>query len=246
MAFTTSDEVRLRHGFFAEANVVGEDLPVTTVIKLDTSSYAMISVEKNGTALTEVASGPVSGEFSFTRPKTVTLGDAAVTTDLFVLTYETELSPTVITSFMDQATAEVKAILIRRFGITTVEDWDSPGPAPAFVISLTTELAGIHAERSMLRKGHTFDPKAMNILNDEVGRIMDMLSSIDRGKLILPGETSIGGDPLVARGADAVPNVFANLDDLQDVDFKRLDRKFGTDGRALDPAIATNARRGTQ
>jgi len=246
MAFTTSDEVRLRHGFFAEENVVGEDLPVTTVIKLDKSSYAMISVEKNGTALTEVASGPVSGEFSFTRPKTVTLGDAAVVTDLFVLTYETELSPTVITSFMDQATAEGKSILIRRFGITTVEDWDSPGPAPPLVTSLTTELAGIHAERAMLRKGHIFDPKAMNTLNDELGRIEKMLSSIDRGKLILPGEVSIGGDPLVARGADEVPNIFANLDDLQDVDFKRLDRKHGTDGRALDPAIATNVRRGTQ
>jgi len=244
MAYTTSDEVRLRHGFFAEKNIVGEDLPVTTTIKLDQTSYGIISVEKNGSALTEVVAAPAAGEYSFTPPKTITLGDAAVVTDLFVLTYETELSPTVITSFMDQATAEVKSILVRRFGETTVEAWDSPGPAPAIVTSLTTELAGVHAERAMLRKGHTFDPAAMNALNDDLDRITKQLKGIDKGMLIIPGETSIGGDPLVARGADTVPNVFAGLDDLQDVDFKRWDIGNNTDGVQLDPLI--RRRRGTR
>lgn len=75
-----------------QTNITG-----TTITLGRRDAVAIASVEKDDTALTEVDSSPSSGEFSFTEPDTITLGDSATTDDEYIIIANIYLTDSEIT-----------------------------------------------------------------------------------------------------------------------------------------------------
>lgn len=77
-AFITAADART--GFFERReHQTGKTGTTITLGRRD--GETIISLKKNGVALTQVASSPSTNEFSFVKPATITLGDAATATD---------------------------------------------------------------------------------------------------------------------------------------------------------------------
>lgn len=209
MSFAVEDNVRLLHGFSAETEFHNE---VGTSIHLPTSAYSIISVERNGVLFTE---GSGAGTYAFIKPKKITFDDTEpLNQDDFVLvTYATEIQPTVITEASLTADEDIRAILTRRFGEDVVSDWDTT--TPVFIEKIATHLAGLYAERSMLRKGHV-DPNELVGIDRQIDRLFDRLREVDLGMLDVPGEDPAVDEAIVGRGGDTI---FADLDQIEGFDY---------------------------
>lgn len=77
------------------------NLSGTEIVLGRRDAVAIASLEKNGSALTEVDNSPSSGEFSFTEPDTITLGDSATSSDEFVIIANIYLTDSEITDVIN-------------------------------------------------------------------------------------------------------------------------------------------------
>jgi len=230
--YATETEVRLRHGFhsretYADASgkiSVGDD-----TIDLDNDSTQILSIRlRNGSTVTLLETGT---HYFFIEPRTIVLVTAVVANDIFYVEFGSELDSITIEYHLEDATAIVKSFCKDRFGLPKLLEWEVT--TPPLIKSLTTQLAGYDAERSMLRNAHKFPVNALEFLDRNYNRILKMLRDIKKGKLDVPEAEPRAGLNDVIRGLDQA-SVFASLSDLQNVDINKVDADQGTDGRVFD------------
>ncbi len=220
MPFTTENDIRRRHGFSAETEFHNE---TGTIFTLRIRAYAIIEILKNDIVLTEPT------DYTFIRPKRIQLVDAQSLkqTDFMEIEYATEIKPIVVTDCREDAEEQAKAILADRFGESAVEAWEVN--TPPYIKHRTTAIGGFLCERAMLRKGHDFDPDALETLERAIDRELRKLSKVDLGELTLIGQTPIEEEAVVGLGGD---QIFAEMDQIEDADYHILYRQV--DDRTVD------------
>lgn len=223
MSFATPNDVRLRRGFFEKHSKFDE---VTTQILLPSNGESIMSVTKNGVALT------VTTDFVFVEPDELNLIGAAqgAPGDHYTVRFGTIFDDLQLQSWLDQAQGMIVGTLETQFP-TDVAGWLSTPPAPAEIIGLEADVAGCMAQMAHLQNQGNYPPEEMTALRMEKGLQIKMLDAYRTGKLKVQGLTN---PLLVARGSNERPNVFEDLPNVSGIDFNEEDRRIDTRGAGFN------------
>ncbi len=209
--FAESARVRREHGFRVEE----EHTNITDVkFFLLKRAYSIISVVKEGVALTTPA------DFSFVSPKKITLTSLPSIEDFIEVKYESELDAEQIDDAISHGDQDIRAVMVKRFGQTRLTEWETT--PPAYLVEIGTKLAGLYAERMMIRQNHSYDTEAFTIIQKSMDACWKKLGKVDLGILQLVGETPIADEVLVGRTGD---QFFGSLEDITDVDYETYFRQ---------------------
>jgi hypothetical protein len=185
----------------------------TATISLRSDAYSIVLLKQNGAELKE----GINNDFVFTEPRTIVLNAGApAASDLFLCHFGTELTQDQVLGAISSARQIVKIKLKQRFS-TFFTEWDTKTPDSVTEISIC--IAGIFAERNMIRDGHEFDPNAFRIHQMGLKEWKKLLDDINNGDADLPEiDDEIftkGGVFVTSSGKDFV---FRELDQIADHD----------------------------
>ena len=209
--FAESARVRREHGFRLEE----EHTNITNVtFLLLKRAYSIISVVKEGVTLTTPA------DFSFKSPKKIILTSLPNVDDFIEVKYATELDIEQIDDAISHGDQDIRAVMVKRFGQAKLTDWETA--PPAYLVEIGTKLAGLYAERMMIRQNHSYDTEAFMNIQKSMDTCWKKLGKVDLGILQLVGETPISDEVLVGRTGD---QFFGSLEDITDVDYETFFRQ---------------------
>ena len=218
MAYCTEAQVRENNGF--EKRHRRTDLKSVQTFTLPWEAFAVSSVLKAGVALTQVSGSPAAGEFQFIEPKTINFGDIINGEDI-VIVGDVELTSSQVNRAISRATEKIRSKMVRRYGETEVNSWDTT--TPPVIEEIAIELAGYFAERIMLRVSRSYDAEALAQNRLDIKGLMKELTSLDVGATDVVGVPSTGATTLVVGrdGSDLKDgfNLFEDnpsIDDLAD------------------------------
>ena len=206
MTYVTESEVRNYIGFLIREEFMSGKSGST--LTLSFNAFSLQTLEKNGTALTEVSGTPSTGEFKFIPGKTINLGDSAVSSDRFYILADTSLSSSMVTSLITKAETVINASLKVAYDDIP---WTT---APDLIKELTKDLVYAYAIRSVAGKNQVINDAGKEA-KMVIAEVMNTIEMIKKGSIVLIGETSTGAtQPQV----DAGERVFPGLVDVDEHD----------------------------
>lgn len=195
MPYTTENNVRLRNGLYLEVNYRATE-GILAYIQLEGRAYNIITLIKTTDAGVVSTLAPTT-DYIFYAPDRINLVVSGESGDHFDVLYGTELSSTILTYFLEKATATIRGYLDSQYE-SSMSDWETLDGvatpteplgntlAPDIIQGLCADLAGCNAEVSWMKKQMGFDPERMNALRQEKKRLIGMLDDIKGGKIKLP------------------------------------------------------------
>jgi hypothetical protein len=208
VTYTDEESVRSQHRFLRREEDYTEKSG--TILLLKERCFKIHYFTKNGNVLVK------GTDYTFQRPRKITLTSAAVGTDYFEILFDSNLSVAELSIEMQKADNYINGVLWKKF-----VDLVPFNPTPPLIRDIASKLVGVYCLRNAVLANVSAKENPLNLARDLMKEVDKTLDDLIKGRIELIDENGnviegTGMDASVGRAGD---KLFDTLEDYTEVDY---------------------------